>query len=66
VPLLLDVKGIDVNLANGGKNTPFHYLCRYWCDKDSIIELMERFVALGADINAQTDSTGETPLFKVS
>jgi ankyrin repeat protein len=65
LPLLLDVKGIDVNAHNGGHNTPFHYLCRYWNDKDTIVELMTRFVQLGADVNAETASTGETPLFKV-
>lgn len=54
-----------MNMVNSGKNTPFHYLCRYWNDKDTIIDIMTRFVHLGADVNAQTDSTGETPLFKV-
>lgn len=61
--MLLDIPGIDVNVQNVSNNTPLHYFCAKWPDPD--LTLMDKFLALKADVNALNDSK-ETPLLKVS
>ncbi|KAF2074743.1 hypothetical protein CYY_003974 [Polysphondylium violaceum] len=59
---LLNCEGINVNLCNRDKNTPFHYFCQKY-RYPNCNNLFKKFIEKGTDINA-LNHRGETPLHK--
>ncbi|KAK5651530.1 hypothetical protein OQA88_11984 [Cercophora sp. LCS_1] len=54
---------LDCRMDNG--NTPLHHLCwaggKFWDCKDDVLDVMERFIGLGQDVNCR-NNRADTPL----